>query len=126
MELDLTHDVTCFFPFSFSQQKLTELRQWSEKVRNFDRNFISENGMFFLDCSAIHEGLLPRLNDIYQELITFVADEAKNLAANFVDEMKVIAKVRALKLSRARLTQMKWGVLNLSKVRLTQRMLLPK
>ena len=50
--------------------------------------------MFFLDCSAIHEGLLPRLNDIYQELITFVADEAKNLAANFVDEMKVIAKVR--------------------------------
>ena len=80
--------------FPFSQQKLTELRQWSEKVRNFDRNFISENGMFFLDCSAIHEGLLPRLNDIYQELITFVADEAKNLAANFVDEMKVIAKVR--------------------------------
>ena len=76
-------------------------------MRNFDRNFISENGMFFLDCSAIHEGLLPRLNDIYQELITFVADEAKNLAANFVDEMKVIAKVRALNLSRARLTQMK-------------------
>ncbi|XP_070211333.1 dynein heavy chain domain-containing protein 1-like isoform X3 [Littorina saxatilis] len=74
------------------EQKLTELRQWSEKVRNFDRNFISENGMFFVDCSAIHEGLLPRLNDIYQELITFVADEAKNLAANFVDEMKVIAK----------------------------------
>ena len=111
-----------FSPLSFSQQKLTELRQWSEKVRNFDRNFISENGMFFLDCSAIHEGLLPRLNDIYQELITFVADEAKNLAANFVDEMKVIAKVRALNLSRARLTQMKWGVWNLSKVRLTQRM----
>ncbi|XP_076466624.1 dynein heavy chain domain-containing protein 1-like isoform X2 [Babylonia areolata] len=74
------------------EQKLTELRQWSEKVRNFDRSFTSENGMFFVDCSAIHEGLLPRLNDIYQELITFVADEARSLASSFVDEMKVISQ----------------------------------
>ncbi|KAL8594105.1 hypothetical protein ACOMHN_000817 [Nucella lapillus] len=74
------------------EQKLTELRQWSEKVRNFDRSFISENGMFFVDCSAIHEGLLPRLEDIYQELITFVADEARNLASSFVEEMKVISE----------------------------------
>ena len=49
--------------------------------------------MFFVDCSAIHEGLLPRLNDIYQELITFVADEARNLASSFTEEMKEIAKV---------------------------------
>ncbi|XP_035825634.1 dynein heavy chain domain-containing protein 1 [Aplysia californica] len=74
------------------EQKLTELRQWSEKVRNFDRNYVTENGMFYIDCSAIHEGLLPRLNDIYQELITFVADEAKSLAKNFAEEMNVILK----------------------------------
>jgi hypothetical protein len=85
-----------FSAILFLQQKLTELRNWSEKVRNFDRNFISENGMFFVDCSAIHEGLLPRLNDIYQELITFVADEAKSLAANFMDEMRLITKVSHL------------------------------
>ncbi|GFR96312.1 dynein heavy chain domain-containing protein 1-like, partial [Elysia marginata] len=72
------------------EQKLTELRQWSDKVRNFDRNYITENGMFYIDCLAIHEGLLPRLNDIYQELITFVADEAKSLAIAFAEEMNVI------------------------------------
>ncbi|GFO14607.1 dynein heavy chain domain-containing protein 1-like, partial [Plakobranchus ocellatus] len=74
------------------EQKLTELRQWSDRVRNFDRNYITENGMFYIDCSAIHEGLLPRLNDIYQELIAFVADEAKSLATSFADEMNEILK----------------------------------
>ncbi|XP_025095393.1 dynein heavy chain domain-containing protein 1-like isoform X2 [Pomacea canaliculata] len=74
------------------EQKLTEIRQWSEKVRNFDRSFITENGMFFVDCSAVHEGLLPCLNHIYQELIAFVADEAKSLAATFCEEMKIVLK----------------------------------
>ena len=51
--------------------------------------------MFYIDCLAIHEGLLPRLNDIYQELITFVADEAKNLALSFAEDMNVILQVSA-------------------------------
>lgn len=83
----------------YIQQKLTELRQWSEKVRNFDRNFLSENGMFFVDCSAIHEGLLPQLSDIYQELVTFVADEAKSLSASFCEEMKIVLKVQIFSLT---------------------------
>ena len=86
----------------FYQQKLTELRQWSEKVRNFDRSYITENGMFYIDCSAIHEGLLPRLNDIYQELITFVGDEARSLAKSFAEEMNVILKVGLIFFSKTK------------------------
>ncbi|CAL1542050.1 unnamed protein product, partial [Lymnaea stagnalis] len=74
------------------EQKLTELRMWSDRVRNFDRNYITENGMFYLDCSAIHEGLLPRLNEICQELVTFVADQANVLAQDLVEEMTKILK----------------------------------
>ena len=80
------------FIFNF-QQKLTELRQWSEKVRHFDHNFITENGLFYIDCSLIHENLLPKLNDIYLEIVTFVAEEAKSLANNFCVEMKNILQV---------------------------------
>ncbi|XP_048242736.1 dynein heavy chain domain-containing protein 1-like [Haliotis rufescens] len=72
------------------EQKLTELRQWSEKVRNFDKSFVTENGLLYVDCSAIHEGLLPRLDDVYQELITFVSDEARNLARSFCEEMVTV------------------------------------
>ena len=83
----------------YFQQKLTELRQWSEKVRHFDHNFITENGLFYIDCSLIHENLLPKLNDIYLEIVTFVADEAKNLANNFCSEMKNILQNLKEKLS---------------------------
>ncbi|XP_052798483.1 dynein heavy chain domain-containing protein 1-like isoform X5 [Mya arenaria] len=72
------------------EQKLTELRQWSEKVQNFDHSFHTANGLFYVDCSHIHDNLLPRLNDIYSELVTFVAEEAKNLADNFCTEMKTV------------------------------------
>ncbi|KAJ8313858.1 hypothetical protein KUTeg_008419 [Tegillarca granosa] len=71
------------------ERKLNDMRQWSEKVRNFDKNFTTENGLFFVDCSAIHEWLLPRLSEIYEEVVTFVADEAKSLADSFCDEIKV-------------------------------------
>lgn len=81
------------YAFSVFQQKLTELKLWSDKVRNFDHSFHTSNGMFFVDCSHIHDILLPRLNDIYSELVTFVAEEAKSLANNFCNEMKTIIEV---------------------------------
>ncbi|ESP00380.1 hypothetical protein LOTGIDRAFT_173233 [Lottia gigantea] len=74
------------------EQKLTELRMWSEKIRNFDVGFTTENGLFLIDCSAIHDGLLPRLNDIYQELITFIAEEARSMSKVFCEEMKIVLK----------------------------------
>jgi len=49
--------------FIYLQQKLTELRQWSEKVRNFDHSFHTANGLFYVDCSHIHDHLLPRYVD---------------------------------------------------------------
>ena len=75
----------CYF-----QQKLTEIRQWSDKVSNFDRCFVSENGMFYIDCSVIHNVLLPRLDDIYQELIAFVSEEGKTLARLFCSDMQTV------------------------------------
>ncbi|XP_069111191.1 dynein heavy chain domain-containing protein 1-like isoform X1 [Argopecten irradians] len=72
------------------EQRLTELRQWSERIRNFDKSFCTENNLFYIDCIAIHEVLLPRLNDIYQEVVTFVAEEAKTLATSFCEEMEEV------------------------------------
>ncbi|XP_033761426.1 dynein heavy chain domain-containing protein 1-like [Pecten maximus] len=72
------------------EQRLTELRQWSERIRNFDKSFSTENNLFYIDCMAIHEVLLPRLNYIYQEVVTFVAEEAKTLATSFCEEMEEV------------------------------------
>lgn len=79
--------------YIFLQQKLAKLRHWSEQVRNFDLSYVTENGLFFIDCSNIHEGLLPQVEAIYQDLLSFVADEAQSLAHNFMDEMTTVLKV---------------------------------
>ncbi|CAG5130198.1 unnamed protein product, partial [Candidula unifasciata] len=73
-------------------QKLTELRQWSEQLRSFDLNYVTENGLFFIDCSLVHKGILPKVEGIYQELLSFVADEARCLAQNFMKEMNIVLK----------------------------------
>ncbi|XP_052095798.1 dynein heavy chain domain-containing protein 1-like isoform X11 [Mytilus californianus] len=70
------------------EQKLNDIRSWSEKVKIFERNFTTENGLFYVDCLAVHDYLIPRLNDIYTEVGMFVAEEATTLANNFCDEMK--------------------------------------
>jgi len=49
-----------------------------------------------VDCSHLHDVLLPRLNDIYSELVTFVAEEARNLANNFCNDMKTVIEVSGM------------------------------
>lgn len=72
---------------------MIEVRQWQEKVRNFDKNFITDNGIFFVDCSNIHDYLIPRLSQIIHEVLKFVSDEARKLATEFCDEMKEVLEV---------------------------------
>lgn len=72
---------------------MIEVRQWQEKVRNFDKNFITDNGIFFVDCSNIHDYLIPRLSQVIHEVLKFVSDEARKLATEFCDEMKEVLEV---------------------------------
>lgn len=79
--------------YFIQQQRLIEVRQWQEKVRNFDKNFITDNGIFFVDCSNIHDYLIPRLSQVIHEVLKFVSDEARKLATEFCDEMKEVLEV---------------------------------
>ncbi|XP_056008158.1 dynein heavy chain domain-containing protein 1-like [Ostrea edulis] len=72
------------------EQRLIEVRQWQEKVRNFDKSFITDNGIFYVDCSNVHDSLIPRLSQIVHDVLQFVSDEARKLATEFCDEMKEV------------------------------------
>ena len=79
--------------FLLLQQRLNEIRIWSERIRNFEKTYTTDNGLFFLDCAGIQELLLPKLGSIFKELCTFVADESRNLAESFSHEMEVALDV---------------------------------
>ena len=72
---------------------MNDIRLWSEKVRNFDRVYATDNGLFLLDCTNMHERLLPKLNSVCKELCSFVADESAVLAKRFIEEMNDLLNV---------------------------------
>ena len=88
------NSVSTHFWILFVQQKLSEIRQWTEKVRQYDLNYITDNGLFYLDCSGVPGYLVPKLNEIYEELCSFVVDEALGLAKKFCTEMKETLEVK--------------------------------
>ena len=55
---------------------------------------MTDNGVFYIDCSGVHDFLLTKLDDIFNELCMFVADEASGLAKEFSDELINIVEVR--------------------------------
>ena len=79
----------------FLQKKLNEIRLWSEKVRNFDRVYATDNGLFLLDCTSMHERLLPKLTSICKELCVFVTNESTALSKKFIKEIQDILTVSA-------------------------------
>ncbi|XP_041479286.1 dynein heavy chain domain-containing protein 1-like isoform X6 [Lytechinus variegatus] len=70
------------------ETKLGEIRDWCEQVKNVDRSFVTQNGLFHIDCGAIQEDLVPLLNNAFRDLLNFTASEAKNLSMEFMTEIK--------------------------------------
>lgn len=49
--------------------------------------------MLLVDCTHVHKVMIPKLNDIYKDIIEFVADESFKLADGFISDMKLIVQV---------------------------------
>ena len=75
------------------QQKLNEIRQWTEKVRQFDPSYATDNGIFYLDCAGVQEYVVPKLGEIYEALCVFIVEESMSLAKAFCSEMKTVLSV---------------------------------
>ena len=78
------------------QQKLNEIRQWTEKVRQFDTSYATDNGIFYIDCQGVQDYVVPKLGDIYEALCVFIMEESMGLAKTFCTEMKTVLSVRFL------------------------------
>ncbi|KAF6036157.1 DNHD1 [Bugula neritina] len=72
------------------QQQLTTIRNWSEKIKNFEKSFLSTNQLVLVDCTYLHNTLIPRLNEIYKDIIEFVAEQSAHIAEEFVRDMKQV------------------------------------
>lgn len=77
------------------QAKLAEIRDWTEKVRNVDRMFVTNNALFLVDCETIQDDLVPPLDGAFKDLLNFTASEALRFANAFTKEIKGVVTVSA-------------------------------
>ncbi|XP_072028282.1 dynein heavy chain domain-containing protein 1-like [Amphiura filiformis] len=72
------------------ETKLGEIRSWMERVRNVDRGFATKNGLFYVDCGAIQENVVPALMSAFKDLLNFTAGEARKFSMAFINEVKAV------------------------------------
>ena len=56
------------FCYLSPQQTLNELRQWLDRCSLFDNVYTTENGVFAIDCAAVHKELVPMLEDVINQV----------------------------------------------------------
>lgn len=69
------------------------VKQWRERIRNYESTYTTDNGLYIVDCTSVQETLLPKLGSIHQELCVFVNEQAVTLAEKFCNEMKTCIQV---------------------------------
>ncbi|XP_019630284.1 PREDICTED: dynein heavy chain domain-containing protein 1-like [Branchiostoma belcheri] len=74
------------------EEKLNEIKNWIERLKDVEKSVRTSDGLFEVDCSVLQQDLVPALSNIFKQLIQLVADDAKNLSSNFVEEIKKLSK----------------------------------
>ncbi|XP_066302844.1 dynein heavy chain domain-containing protein 1-like [Branchiostoma lanceolatum] len=74
------------------EEKLNEIKNWIERIKDVEKSVTTSDGLFVVDCSVLQQELVPALSNIFKQLIQLVADDAKNLSTNFVEEIKKLSK----------------------------------
>lgn len=49
--------------------------------------------MLLVDCTTLHDDIVPKLNEIYEEIVEYVASESRRISEEFIETMKKIMKV---------------------------------
>lgn len=91
--------------FSTSQQQLNQIKTWKEKVLSMTKSFCTENGIFFVDCHAVQQKLLPQLNSIFKQMVQMVALDVVRLSHEMVTDVDKLSQVKTRQLLKVQCKQ---------------------
>lgn len=75
------------------QQQLKQMQTWSDHVSNVIKSFSTANGLLYINCMPIQETIIPRLKEIFNEMVTMVASQVIILSEEGVSKMELLAEV---------------------------------
>ncbi|XP_048580282.1 dynein heavy chain domain-containing protein 1 isoform X3 [Nematostella vectensis] len=79
-------------PTSKIEQQLHQIHSWTEQVCKVIKSFSTNNGLLHLDCESIHNTIIPKLGDIFKQMVTMVASHVLVLSDEVVLEVEQLSE----------------------------------
>lgn len=84
-------DIKCLF--ITLQQQLNQIKTWREQVSSITKSFCTENGIFFVDCHEVQQWIIPKLNNIFKQLVQMVVLDVIRLSDEEVKDVEQLSEV---------------------------------
>jgi hypothetical protein len=85
-------NVITWFPF-IQQQQLNQIQSWTEQVSNVIKTFSTANGLLYVDCHVVQNVIVPKLNNIFKQMVKMVAFQVLFLSKEVITEMEILSEV---------------------------------
>ena len=79
--------------FCLQQQQLNQIKTWREQVSSITKSFCTDNGIFFVDCRELQLWIVPKLNNIFKQLVQMVVLDVIRLSDEEVKDVEKLSEV---------------------------------
>lgn len=80
--------------FFLLQQQLNQIKAWREQVSIITKSFCTTNGIFFVECRELQLWILPKLNNIFKQLVQMVVLDVIRLSDEEVKDVEKLSEVQ--------------------------------
>ena len=82
--------------FCLQQQQLNQIKTWREQVSSITKSFCTDNGIFFVDCHELQLWIVPKLNNIFKQLVQMVVLDVIRLSDEEVKDVEKLSEVHVI------------------------------
>ena len=78
---------------SFWQKQILQLKSWRESLEKMKTSHISENGVLCIDASQVQRDLIPKLDNIFGEIISMLTQKIVSETERLFSDLNKYIKV---------------------------------
>ncbi|XP_015280495.1 PREDICTED: LOW QUALITY PROTEIN: dynein heavy chain domain-containing protein 1 [Gekko japonicus] len=73
--------------------RITKLRVWMSRVKQVPRSVVTTNRLLFVDCTGIHQDILPLLASINEDILSLLLKETTQRSELLIAEMSAVLQL---------------------------------
>nr|XP_060623170.1 dynein heavy chain domain-containing protein 1 [Anolis sagrei ordinatus] len=73
--------------------RVVKLRSWATRVQNVPREVVTYNSLLLVDCSGIHQDILPLLDSINKDILLLLVSEITQRSEDLIAELSAVLQL---------------------------------